>query len=162
MNWKYILCVWICELIDQKWKTIRTCLLESLFTFRWSFDIVKKQKNKIKRLTHTLFIFRRKKAPKLSNFQFQTICRSQRSAHASLQRLNSTAGVLAQDLSQQVLEVQLVILFDLPSQFSIPTMNSYCCLQKESWSWFVDPFSFLYCFSLNSAFDVLLSLADAF
>ena len=34
---------------------------------------------------------------------FQTICRSQRSAHASLQRLNSTAGVLGQDLSQQVL-----------------------------------------------------------
>ena len=101
--------------------------------------------------------------PQLSNFQFQTICRSQRSAHASLQRLNSTAGVLAQDLSQQVLEVQLLIFFDLPSQFSIPTMKSYCCLQKESWSWFVDdPFSFLYCFSLNSVFDVMVCLTDAF
>ena len=110
-----------------------------------------------------MFTFQRKKVPKLSNFQFQTICRSQRSAHASLQRLNSTAGVLTQDLSQQVLEVKLVILFDLPSQFSIPTMKSYCCLQKESWSWFVDdPFSFLYCFSLNSVFDVMVCLTDAF
>ena len=43
---------------------------------------------------------------------FQTICRSQRSAHASLQRLNSTAGVLGQDLSQQVLL----------------TVVCYCCL----------------------------------
>ena len=108
-------------------------------------------------------VYRSLNYPLLSNFQFQTICRSQRSAHASLQRLNSTAGVLAQDLSQQVLEVKLVILFDLPSQFSIPTMKSYCCLQKESWSWFVDdPFSFLYCFSLNSVFDVLVCLAGAF
>ena len=133
------------------------CFVFCLISLRRFFGSKKKW------IENIFLVYRSLNYPQLSNFQFQTICRSQRSAHASLQRLNSTAGVLAQDLSQQVLEVQLVILFNLPSQFSIPTMKSYCCLQKESWSWFVDdPFSFLYCFSLNSVFDVLVCLADAF
>ena len=76
-------------------------------------------------------VYRSLNYPLLSNFQFQTICRSQRSAHASLQRLNSTAGVLAQDLSQQVLEVRLLIFLTCLPNFQYLQWNPIAVSKKS-------------------------------
>ena len=82
-------------------------------------------------IENIFLVYRSLNYPQLSNFQFQTICRSQRSAHASLQRLNSTAGVLAQDLSQQVLEVQLLIFLICLPNFQYLQWNPIAVSKKS-------------------------------